>query len=209
MAVAIVLAVAGYSRVLRPSWSYYRFLVLFAGIVLLLSLLFTREGAPLWPQLAGFLAWTDIGLHTGLATGLRMLFVAGVFPVFLGTTQPRDIVTTLVEDLKIPYDYAFMFTSALRFVPILLEEIDTIGQAQSARGFEVGGRGPVARLRAYGPIVVPLVLSSLARAENMAVAMETRGYGSGPRTYYYSTQMQMGDGFALGLLSALLLVAML
>lgn len=207
--VVVIFAMAEYTGVWSPSKGYYQFLLFFAGIVVVLSLLFTKEGTAFWSDFLGTLAPTDEGLYIGFVTGLRMVFVAGVFPIFLGTTEPRDIVTTLVENLKVPYDYAFMFTSALRFVPILLEEIDLIDQAQRARGFKVSGRGPLARLRAYGPIAVPLVLSSLARAENMAVAMETRGYGSGPRTYYYSAPMVLGDIFALGLLSVLILMTAL
>lgn len=209
LGVVAVFTIAWYAEVWSSSKGYYQFLLFFAGIVVVLSLLFTREGTPIWSHFLGAFAPTDDGLYAGLVTGLRMVFVAGVFPIFLGTTEPRDIVTTLVENLKVPYDYAFMFTSALRFVPVLLEEIHLIDQAQQARGFQVSGKGPIGRLRAYSPIAVPLVLSSLARAENMAIAMETRGYGSGPRTYYYSACMGLDDILALGLLLALILVIVL
>lgn len=213
LAVAVIglILLARYCRVWKPSLGYYRFLAVFAVFVLVLSLLFTREGTPLWPGLSGrlgwLLAWTDTGLRSGLVTGLRMLFVAGVFPVFLGTTQPRDIVTTLVEQLHVPYDYAFMFTSALRFIPTLIEEMEAISQAQKARGFRMRGRGPIARVRAYAPVAVPLVLSSLSRAERMAVAMETRGYGSGTRTYYYQSSLTKEDITAMVLLFALIFTA--
>lgn len=196
-----VALVASYCRVWRASLGYYRFLIFFAILVVVLSVLFTREGTLLWPnlpsQLTWLFGWTDVGIWSGITTSLRMLLVAGVFPIFLGTTQPRDIVTTLVEKLRVPYDYAFMFTSALRFIPALTDEIAAISQAQAARGFSVEGRGLVAKVKAYAPIAVPLVLSSLSRAERMAIALETRGYGSGPRTYFYNAAFSRRDLFAL------------
>ena len=69
-----------------------------------------------------------------------------------------------------------MVTIALRFIPTLLVEIDTIMRAQRARGADFGRGGPVRRARALVPVLVPLFVVSFRRADELALAMEARCY---------------------------------
>jgi energy-coupling factor transport system permease protein len=84
-----------------------------------------------------------------------------------------------------------MVLTAIRFIPTFLNELNQISDAQKARAFVVETRNPVKKVKAYLPLAVPLVLSSLKKARQMAIAMESRGYGAGKRNYF--TELSMGS----------------
>lgn len=190
-----VLAAAAAARVLKNLLPVTAGLSVFALILLLIQALFYDQGQVLFYliPMSNSLPVTDQGLLSGLAMGLRMMTLVLSFLVIMTTTQTRDIILTLVEKLKIPYDYAFMFMTALRFVPTFLGEVKQITEAQQARGYAVEGWNPVKKIKAYAPVAVPLVLISLNKAENLAMAMETRGYSGGRRTYLREPKMQGTD----------------
>ncbi|MZP29235.1 energy-coupling factor transporter transmembrane protein EcfT [Heliobacterium undosum] len=158
-----------------------------ALILILLQVFFFTEGNVIVGPIAGvsWLAITDAGLLFGISMALRMITIVTSFLLFLLTTPMRSTVLALVEYLKVPYDYAFLFITSLRFIPTFLEEVRLIREAQEARAHDFGG-GSLARLKAIFPLALPLVNLSLQRAERMAMAMETRGFGLPGRTYYRS-----------------------
>ena len=87
---------------------------------------------------------------------------------------------------------------SLRFIPTLMDETEKIIKAQSARGSTFMTGSLMSRLQALTPIFIPLFISSFKRAEEMAVAMEVRGYqGEEGRTHYRVLNWQWKDTFAL------------
>jgi energy-coupling factor transport system permease protein len=134
--------------------------------------------------------------------GLRMAMMTGLFILLLATTRIQDLTASLVRQLRVPYQYAFMVTASLRFIPDLLAEIKAVQEAQACRGYS--GQGSVARrLRNYLTIVQPLVLRSVARSETMAMSLELRGF-SASRAVGYGTSIALGgrDYLALAVLAA-------
>jgi len=119
-----------------------------------------------------FLPWSEV-----LLIVLRMMAMALIFPPMLATMRMRDLRDTLVYQLKIPYDYAFMFTTALRYVPDLLNDAHYIMEAQSCRGCDFKHGNPWQRIKRYMAILAPLVMHGLNKAETLAMSMELRGYG--------------------------------
>lgn len=192
---ASVLMVTLVARVLGDLRPAALGLFIFALILLLIQSLFYNEGRILFYLIPGanYIAVTDKGLLSGIAMAARMMTLVLSFMVFLTTTRTQEIVLTLVEKLKIPYDYAFMFMTALRFIPTFLGEVRQVSQAQQARGHALEGFNPIKKIKAYAPVTVPLVLISLNKAEYLAMAMETRGYGGGPRTYLREPRMGNSD----------------
>ena len=73
-------------------------------------------------------------LESAYVTGLRMLAMTIVFIILLTTTRLQDLTAALVKQIKIPYEYAFMFTAALRFVPDFIAESKAVQEAQPAGG---------------------------------------------------------------------------
>jgi len=105
------------------------------------------------------------------------------------TTSPSDLVGGIERLLRplsrvgIPsQDLAVMIALALRFMPMLLEEYDRIRMAQMARGADFTTGNLALRTRAVSALAVPLLLSAFRRADELAIAMEARGYRRGPRT---------------------------
>ena len=89
----------------------------------------------------------------------------------------EDIAQALVEKFHMPCEYAFMLTTALRFVPDFLADSSNTLDAQSCRGYS--NRGNVLkRLYAYLAVVKPLVMRAIAKSDTLALSMELKGFGA-------------------------------
>ncbi len=116
-------------------------------------------------------------ISLALVTGLRMLNMTLIFIIMLASTRISDITAALVKQCRIPSDYAFMFTAALRFIPDFLEESKAVREAQSCRGYSSRGNA-FKRMKSYLTVVEPLVLRAVTKSETMAMSLELRGFGS-------------------------------
>ena len=155
-----------------------------------LHILFTKEGELLYS-----FGWLEIykgGLIQGLFISLRFTFLILVTSLLTLTTSPISITDGMEELLnplkkwKVPvHELALMMSISLRFIPTLMEETDKIMKAQMARGIDFSS-GPIKdRIKAVVPLLVPLFVSAFKRAEELATAMEARGYQGGEgRTKY-------------------------
>ena len=160
------------------------------GFTLIIHLLFTREG-----ELIVNLGWFKIyeeGLRQGVFISLRFFLLILVTSLLTLTTTPIEITDGIeyllapLKKIKFPvHELALMMSISLRFIPTLMQETDIIMKAQTARGVDFSG-GPIKdRLKAIIPLLIPLFISSFKRAEELAVAMEARGYRGGEgRTKY-------------------------
>ena len=126
----------------------------------------------------------------------------------IALTDGLEIMLNPLKKIKVPvHEMAMMMSMALRFIPTLIEETDKIMSAQKARGadFETGSLAQ--RAKALLPILVPLFVSAFRRADELAVAMESRCYhGGSGRTRMKQLSMQGIDMAAL-LLGVLFLAA--
>ena len=113
---------------------------------------------------------------------LRMMDMTLLFIYLLGTTRLQDLTATMVRQMHVPYEYAFMFTAGLRFVPDFMEENRAVSEAQACRGLALEGNF-FKKIHRYLSIVRPLMLRSLGRSETMALSLELRGFGSKNRTF--------------------------
>ena len=125
-------------------------------------------------------------------SALRMLALTIIFIYLLGTVRLQDLTATMVQQLKVPYEYAFMFTAGLRFIPDFLEENRMITEAQACRGMAVKGSF-IKKCKRYMNIVRPLMLRSLERSETMALSLELRGFGGKGRTFVDSVALHGAD----------------
>lgn len=154
------------------------------------------------------------GLSRGLFFALRiMLLVTGTSLLTL-TTSPLQLAGGIERALaplklvRVPVgDLAMTLTIALRFIPTTAEEAEQIMTAQQARGASFDAGGPIARARAYAPVLVPLFFQLFRRADALATAMEARCYrGSEGRTRMVEARMHASDWSAM-LIAAALLIA--
>ena len=179
----------------------------------LLHILFTREGDIIFEL--GFLKVYEEGLRQGIFISIRFLVLVFMTSILTLTTSPISItdgIETLLNPLKkikLPvHELALMMSISLRFIPTLMDETDKIMKAQMARGSDLSA-GPLKdRLKAIVPLLVPLFVSAFKRAEDLATAMEVRGYRGGEgRTRYRQLKWDLGDTFAL--LSLVVMVVLL
>ena len=120
-----------------------------------------------------------------VVAALRMLGMTIIFIYLLGTVKLQDLTASMVRQLKVPYEYAFMFTAGLRFIPDFIEENRAVSEAQACRGLAVKGNF-FKQVKRYMSIVRPLMLRSLGRSETMALSLELRGFGGSRRTFMES-----------------------
>ena len=147
-----------------------------------------------------------IDIESAIAMTLRFVVLVESFSVFFLTTSP-DHLGLALEQTHIPYEFAFAFTTAVRFVPVLAEEAQTIMDAQKARGLELEKGGFLKRIRNYIPILIPLIVSAIRRSLELAEAMESRAWGATKnRTNLYELRLHRGD-FILLAISLLILSA--
>ncbi len=148
-----------------------------------------------------------IDIESAVAMTLRFVVLVESFSVFFLTTSP-DHLGLALEQTRVPYEFAFAFTTAVRFVPVLAEEAQTIMDAQKARGLELEKGGFLKRIRNYIPILIPLIVSAIRRSLELAEAMESRAWGATKnRTNLYELKFHRGDFFLLGINIIILVVA--
>jgi energy-coupling factor transport system permease protein len=172
------------------------------GVVLLLVLLAGQGVAYLrWLRLAGTMAvsWFLISLwafdlHTAIWSSLRLMALTSAFFLFFRTTPPDDLGNALVK-MGLPYEVAFVMSVGALFVPVLGRKAQNVVDAQRARGIplEPGLRA----LRHYPALMAPLLIQSFQLADELAEAMEARGFGRPGRTFAREYRMRALDWLAL------------
>jgi energy-coupling factor transport system permease protein len=146
-------------------------------------------------------------LESAVAITLRFVVLVESFSIFFLTTSP-DHLGLALEQTGIPYEFCFAFTTAVRFVPVLAEEAQTIMDAQKARGLELERGNFLKRIRNYIPILIPLIVSAIRRSLELAEAMESRAWGATKkRTNLYVLRIHRGDLALITLTIGILIVA--
>ncbi|GGJ92932.1 energy-coupling factor transporter transmembrane protein EcfT [Lentibacillus kapialis] len=162
---------------LMPVW----FLIIFTFI---LHLIVTNKGTVLI-DILGFSIYSG-GVIQGFAISIRFFLLILITSLLTLTTTPIEI-TDAIEDMLDPlkkirfpvHELALMMSISLRFIPTLMQETDKISKAQASRGVDFR-TGPLKeRVKAVVPLLVPLFVSAFKRAEELAMAMEARGYQGG------------------------------
>jgi energy-coupling factor transport system permease protein len=176
-------------------------LIFIIAFTFILNIFFTR-GEPL-VQL-----WIITISREGLVTAAKMMarlvmLIVGTF-LLTYTTSPIALTDGLerllnpLKKIRMPvHELAMMMSIALRFIPTLIEETDKIISAQKARGADFDSGNLVRRAKALLPILVPLFISAFRRAEELAVAMESRCYHGGEgRTRMKQLKLMRRDAMA-------------
>ena len=156
------------------------------------------------------------GIERAVMMSLRIiLLIVGTFMLTYTTspialTDGLEMMLSPLKKIKVPvHEMSMMMSMALRFIPTLIEETDKIMSAQKARGADFESGNIFQRAKALLPILVPLFVSAFRRADELAVAMESRCYHGGDgRTRMKQLKMHRIDAFAF-ILGALFLTAVL
>lgn len=163
----------------------------------------------------GFINITQIGIHNGILYTLRLcVFIFGAVVLSL-TTSPMDLTDGIfkflspLKKLKFPVQELSLITMiSLRFVPLLLEEASNLRKAQLSRGASFEG-GIIQRTKKTIPLLIPLFISSFRKADDLALALDARGFRSKEeRTSYQKLEFKINDYVFLGLLIFIIFICL-
>ncbi len=172
---------------------------------LVLNIFFSTTGTPFFEFGIIRISWA--GILNALRLALRLIIVIIASSLLTLSTSPiklTDGLEYLFKPLKLfkfpAHDVAMMMTIALRFIPTLMEELDKIMKAQTARGAQFDNGSIINRAKSLVPVLVPLFVCSFRRADELAMAMEARCYrGDIGRTRMKELKMQNTDFVAISI----------
>jgi len=201
--VALLLGLAVWTRSLS---NLYRLRVLIGLIFLMTFLIWTvfygPDGQAPLLTLGGIeISYTAPRFALGMALKLVVILCAGI--LFLSITRIEELAYAL-HRVGLPYKIGFTMSLAFRLVPVFVDAAGTVVQAQRCRGLDFDRGGLWERLRRYIPVIVPVFMGALRRADNMAMALEARGFQSQRvRTTLAQYEMTLADVVALVALVAM------
>lgn len=177
----IVLAIYASKLSLRFMWNALKPIYFMLTFLLIINILVVKSGDPLF-TVFGFTIYTNAIMQT-LYIAIRLIYMILITTLLTATTKPMDMTTGL-EDLMVPlkklhvpaHEIAMIISIALRFIPTLIEETQRIIKAQSSRGVDLQEGKLMEKIMAVLSLIVPLFVSAYQRAEDLANAMEARGY---------------------------------
>ena len=187
-------------------------LMLFTALI---HLIFSGKKDPHILYDFGFMTITKTAGMMAITFSMRIIiFVLSTFLVSL-TTSPLAVSEAIVALLrplrhfKIPiYDMGMILFIALRFIPVLTNEMEMIRKAQFVRGVDFSGSW-INRIKTSASLVIPVFFAALRRADDLSIAIETRGYVSGrPRSSLKPLAFRPADFVILGAVPALFLIVL-
>ena len=177
---------------LKSVWSASP-IILIMGTLLFVVNLFTTPSTSFF-EFAGI----NVGqqaFERGLEYFLRITIMVLASFIFIWTTDIRELMTGFVR-IGMPYRFAFAIFLALRFLPIVQQEVDAVKAAHAIRGRAVGS--PIRhRFRLWQRYMFTVIVNGLRKAENTALAIESRGFGAYPDRTYVKTFHWTRTGFIL------------
>lgn len=195
----ILLAIYASKLSLKFMWNALKPIFFMLTFLLVINVLVVKSGDPLF-TIFGFTVYLNAITQT-LYIAVRLIFMILITTLLTATTKPMDMTTGL-EDLMAPlkkihvpaHEIAMIISIALRFIPTLIEETQRIIKAQSSRGVDLQEGKLMEKIMAVLSLIVPLFVSAYQRAEDLANAMEARGYiPDRKRTRYKQLKIQMRD----------------
>ncbi|MGH7924524.1 MAG: energy-coupling factor transporter transmembrane component T family protein [Candidatus Binatus sp.] len=190
---------------LTDSWpNFYRLRWLFAILVFTTTIawmVFYRQGAVL-VNIPVFHV-SRLSLVFGFGRGIKLAELLAASVLFLSTTKIEEFTYGL-QRMRVPYRVGFAISLSFRLVPLFIDSAVTIVDAQRLRGYDFNQGGPLERVRRYVPVVIPVFMGALRKANNMAMALEARGFGfSHEPTTFIEYPVTGADIAAFSLLIAL------
>jgi len=173
-------------------WRAIKPMLFMLAFLCVINIIFIKTGYVL-VELGGFKIYSDAIFQTIYIT-IRLVLMINITTLLTATTKPMDM-TIAIEDLLSPFerigvpahDIAMIISVALRFIPVLLEESERIMKAQASRGVDLQEGKLSERIMGILALIIPLFVSCFEIADDLANAMEARGYNPGGKRVRYRT----------------------
>ena len=202
---AFGVALAASCGLVKQTVGLMKAVLVFSLILAVLLVLTTPAGERLVD-----LPWGYIGTGSLLAAATTVVRLeAAAIPLFLTfyVTKISDMSNAVVKVLHVPYKYAFTFASTVHFIPVFMNDMKGIMEAQTARGVEFDVGGIANKVRLMVPLCVPLLVSSVRKTNSAAIAAEVRGFNLRTRASGYKQYPITAPDAAVMLLAFALLAA--
>jgi energy-coupling factor transport system permease protein len=124
----------------------------------------------------GALQATQEGLDAGLNVGLRLIVIITISMILATSTDPRQLVASLITIIHVPYRFAYALYSTLRFIPLMRNNAIVIREAQTIRGATID-QSLLAKIKHFVWLIIPLIVSGLQQAYMSAIALDSRAFG--------------------------------
>jgi len=184
-------------------WSSFIKLALWLSIIIIFinifasqngsTILYTIYGLPI----IGSIKITFESILFSIGMSLRMLSTISAFAIFTLTINPDDLLQTILM-LKFPHKTVLTTTIAIRFIPCLLKDLETLQNSVKTRGYQMNEGRFFRRIKKKAILIQPLLSNSLERSIQSAEAMESKGFGSiGKKTFYKKIQTTNYDYFII------------
>ena len=205
---ALNLSLAALGHVFVQLLRVLKGLVKACAFMFLLQVIFIQQGNSYFECIG--IRITDFGVRTAYMLVLRLINATLPLSLMLMATRLTDLSNALVVHWGLPYQYAFTITTALHFIPVFFNDMQVISEAQLARGVSFDTRNPFRKFALMAPLSVPLLVSSVKKTEQAAIAVELRGFNLRTRTSAYKvTRMGAADAGALLIGAALIALSVL
>lgn len=153
------------------------------------------------------IAWIAFDWLTALSASLRLLALSTVFFIFIQTTSPHSLSNGLLK-MGVPYAFAFVLSASMEMVPLLMRRASRIRDAQRARGIPLDGG--IRMVPSLPALLGPLLIQAFKLADELAEAMEARGFGAAERRGSVELRFGWVDWVvSVGSLATLVLVSLL
>src|SRR5256712_5652899 len=190
LAVAIAASLAGGARPVRVARALVPLSLLGIGFVWSNAVFAATREPPTW-TIGPFHA-TEAGLRFGLAIALRGLAIGMLSLAFIWTTDPTDLVVSLIRHARLPFRIGYPLLAGYRFLPFFADEYAQVRLARRVRGSVA--RGPFGRIREATGELVTLLSDATRRATRIAIAMDARAFAAArERTYWREAPLTLGD----------------
>ena len=203
---AFAIALAASCGMMRQTIGLMKAVLAFSLILAVLLIFTTPTGGRLID-----LPWGYIGTGSIMAAITTIVRLeAAAIPLFLTfyVTKISDLSNSVVKVLHVPYKYAFTFASTVHFIPVFMNDMKGIMEAQTARGVEFDVGGIANKIRLMIPLCVPLLVSSVRKTNSAAIAAEVRGFNLRKRdSGYKQYPFALADVLAMILALAILVCA--
>ncbi len=136
---------------------------------------------------------TTFNIIFSISMVLRLIGMIIASAIFMTGTDPAEI-GDLLSKLRIPFQISFSFVIALRFIPVLADDVMMIITSQASRGYEIEKGGFLERIKRMIPILIPMIIIAIRRGHQLAEALETKAFGaSDKRTSYMKYRVNLLD----------------
>jgi len=197
-----------------PLMIFHRWTSLTASLVILMAVvLLLRLGLPWLNFLRGLgfavltffvIAWLAFDFLTAFVSALRLLAIGTAFFLFFQTTPPEALSNALLK-MGVPYPFAFVLSTSMQFVPVLVRRLGNIRDAQRARGIPI--EGGLSLLLHLPALAGPLLIQAFKFADELAEAMEARGFGIPGRRFRHEPRFRWMDWIVVIISVAVLVMA--